>query len=679
MGSAHRILFFVLLAGCAAPADGPREDERCLLRVWYRPERALLRSELKLSRMAAFAPELIGSWNQFLRPGLSQFDVRKAEDGERFYTAALPLPPGSYLYGLIVGDHLILDDINPQSGFGRDPRYRDSGPYEAEFSLAEVPGCAAAPAPPETPAPAPNWFADAVIYQVLIDRFRGNEGALPPPRTPGLRAGGTLAGVRKAITAGYFQHLGVNTLWLSPLYQNPPGLHIGRDGHRYEAYHGYWPTLPRTVEPLLGGEAELYALTQAAHAHGLRVLFDAVPNHVYKDHPYYRDHSRQKAAIANDPSADEKSWFNDGPTACVCGQPSANGNCSFGERIEDCWFDSYLPDLNWRHPAVLQLGVEDLLFWLERFDLDGMRIDAVPMMPRAATRRIVAATHRLGQRMGRSYLVLGEDYTGPGAAGRRDIRSFLGQAFDGLDSAFDFPLMWAIRSALATEQSGLDDLEREIADSQAAWAGSFAVMAHMLDNHDMPRFISEAAGNAGNDPWQDPPPQPQTSEPYRKHILGLALLLTLPGMPVLYYGDEIGLAGANDPDSRRTLPDILSSQNGPPLSALQTEVLELSSRLGRLRACTATLRRGSRTVLKSGRDFTVALHTLANHSPVLVVLSRARGELLLPVSGLPAGRYFDVLKKTAAPLVVSGGPVSIQVLPMRPAVYLLDGDLCLSD
>lgn len=768
----------LIWAGCAASEPGPRDVDRCVLRAWYSAERARARPDIQLSRVAAEHPELIGSWNGWQRPGIHELDVRPAPDGELWSTATLPLPPGQYLYGILAGPYLLPDNIQPQSAFAPDPRFSDSAPYEAEFSLAEIPDCtlptldfleATAPgsgslrfvarfvpgrpsdpldpssialelrsggalqapprltlAPPdssdgsqrlevtagglppgkytliislrsqagrqpppasaslfvEPEAPDPQLTTsrpldDAVIYQLVIDRFRGPAGPLSPPPTPGLRAGGTLGGVRQAVESGYFQRLGVTTLWLSPLYQNPTGTLTGRDGHTYEAYHGYWPTEPRRVEPQLGGEAELAALVAATHARGLRVIFDAVPNHVYRGHPYYREHSRQVPAIGQASDAAARSWFNDGQAACICGAPG----CDWGSRIEDCWFDAYLPDLNWRHPMVMQSGSADLLWWLQQFDLDGMRIDAVPMMPRAATRRIVRLTRQATFRQGLDRLVIGEDYTGPGDAGRVDIRSFLGQKFDGLDSAFDFPLMWAMRSALAQEHSGLDELEREIAHSQAAWAGSGAVMAHILDNHDTARFLSEAAGNAGNDPWKDPPPQPDPSnlEPYRKQVLGLTLLFTLPGIPVLYYGDELALAGATDPDSRRTLPDIL----GPvgELPSAQAEVLATTRRLGQLRACLPALRRGVRTPLASGPDYLASLHKQPDSSDgaAVVILSRSRNDKKLFLSGIPDGLYRDALGSSSDPLTVTGssGTAPITARALRAAIYLPDGHRCL--
>jgi glycosidase len=799
----------IALVGCAASESLPTEDDRCVLRAWYASDRTLARTDLTLTPAAAEHPELIGSFSNFARPGLREFDIRTAPTGEVWDTIGIPLAAGNYLYGFVVGNYLLTDDIEPQSAFAPDPRFLDSGPYDAEFSLTSIPDCSAptlqvTEATSSTdgsirfvaefhgwasggdldsssvnvvlqqagaPLPAPTWelignasdggqqivatasglspgkytvnfsargldkqvppdasasvfvetptavlgavglqaprpLDDVVIYQIMIDRFRGNNGALPPPATPGLRAGGSFAGVLQAVQAGYFQRLGVTTLWLSPIYQNPPGLYMGLDGHEYEAYHGYWPTEPRSVEPNFGADTDLQALVAAAHARGLRILFDAVPNQIFQDHPYYLQHSRQVPALALAKDAAAQSWFNDGPDACVCG----TDGCSWSDSIETCWFDWYLPDLNWRQPDMMQAGVDDLLWWQKSFDLDGMRIDAVPMMPRAATRRIDRATRQASFRQGIDLLIVGEDYTGPGDAGRTDIRSFLGQSYDGLDSAFDFPLMWATRSVLAQDQNGLDELEQEIASSNAAWAGSGAVMAHILDNHDTPRFISVATGEDGNDPWLNPPAQPSPSdaEPYLRQVLGLALIFTLPGIPVLYYGDEIGLAGANDPDSRRVLPDVLAPASGPSstLSTAEAAVLATTARLGQLRACLTALRRGTRTVLVDGPDLTVALHQLSagdtggaatSDSPVVVILSRARTAEQVVVSGVPAGRYIDALSASGSltpllsslsptagttsnkPLVVDTDIAAVTVAPLRPAIYVLDGSPCLSD
>src|SRR5262249_9721526 len=137
---------------------------------------------------------------------------------------------------------LLPDEMVAESQFVSDPLGRSDDPYSTEVSVVTLPKVKHVLVTPP----------DGLLYQIMIDRFRDAAGPLAAPATPGDRAGGTLDGVRAAIETGYFAKLGVTTLWLSPVYQNPDGKHVGRDGHLYEAYHGYWPSQPRTVEPKLG-------------------------------------------------------------------------------------------------------------------------------------------------------------------------------------------------------------------------------------------------------------------------------------------------------------------------------------------------------------------------------------------------------------------------------------------
>ncbi|HZS39804.1 MAG TPA: alpha-amylase family glycosyl hydrolase [Polyangia bacterium] len=723
--------------------SAPASARRCALTAGFRPT-----ASPQLAKLAAAAPQLVGSWDHFSAPAAAF-----AADGTDWMSATLPLPPGVYQYAIVVGDQLVLDELNPETAWSADPRAPGSDPLGTELSQVEIadcsqpaltitrtiadadsltiearftPGWPGSPldprsiavalargpegmsAPPFTtdgdlvrvraaglPAgkytvrmsardrqgaqsataaasvfvePAPGRaLSDGLVYQVLVDRFRGPSGALAAPASPGDRAGGTLDGVRAAVEAGYFERLGVTTLWLSPLYQNPPGRFVGRDGRLYEAYHGYWPSAPRTVEPALGGEAALDALVAAAHARGLRLVLDVVPHHVHQLHEYYQQHSRLDPAVAAAPDPRMASWFLDGPDACVCGAPG----CGWSDRLEDCWFASYLPDLNWRLPRVADVGAGDLAWWLERFDLDGLRVDAVPMMPRSAARAIVRATRAGAHREGLDQLVLGEIYTGPGDAGRDEIRYYLGRDLDGLDSAFDFPLMWQARRVIARGEGSFADLEADIAAADAAFGGSGAVMAHFVDNHDTSRFVSEAAGDGGGDPWLAPAAQPATDEPYRRHRLALALMLTLPGLPVLYYGDEVALAGAGDPDARRVLPDMLAPSALPPQ---MSATLDFAARLGRLRRCLPALR-NVRHTLYTDADRTIALHLppSPDGEPVVVALSRSAVAADVAILGLPAGRYRDALSGRT---FSSDGGAHISIGPLEAAIYLPEGSAC---
>jgi glycosidase len=494
--------------------------------------------------------------------------------------------------------------------------------------------------------PAARRWEEGVIYHVMIDRFRGDDGAwLAPPASPGGRAGGTLSGLLAAIEDGSLARLGVTALWLSPAYLGPMEARLGRgDGHLYESYHGYWPLESRTVEPRIGGEEGLRALVEGAHARGLRVILDVVPNHIYEDHPRVAEGWPQ-------------GWFNAREPLCVCGDPG----CDWGQFIETCWFTNYLPDLRFQVGAVMEAAVADTLWWIERFNLDGVRIDAVPMMPRAVTRRLVHEVRARAWPPGpEAALLLGEIFTGPGAAGIDAYRYFMGP--DGLDSAFDFPLMWALRDVIARGR-GFEEVESILTLTEARLAGSGALLGLIIGNHDTTRFISEVAGDADADPWASPPPQPTETEIYERHFLALGLMYTLPGAPVLYYGDEVGLAGASDPDCRRVMPSDASLS--PPQVALRAKVEALAA----LRRCARALQVGERRPLVAeGGSFAFVRDAGAGEVAVVVVsASDSASSVSLPFADLSAGEFVDGLTGEIF-LVGSGVPMpprSLRVLLPR--------------
>ena len=484
-------------------------------------------------------------------------------------------------------------------------------------------------------APLTRSWDEGLLYQVVVDRFRGADGAaLEAPPTPGSRAGGSLDGVRAELEKGTFDALGVTAIWLSPPYLNPSEARAGVDGHMYEGYHGYWPLASREVDPRIGGEDALHAVIDTAHAHGIRVLLDVVPNHVYEANPL-------RAAHLGD------GWFND-TNACVCG----TSGCDWSTHIQSCWFTPYLPDIRWQNQEAAQHQVDDVQWWVDTFNVDGVRVDAVPMMQRAATRRLSRQLHLSGAADEQPF-VIGEVFTGPGLGGIDQIRYFLGP--ESLDSAFDFPLMWALRSSVATDQAGLDTIESTLAATDTSLDGSGAVKARIIGNHDVSRFLSVAAGDDGNAPWDNPPPRPTDPRVFARHRMALSLLLTLPGMPVLYYGDEVALPGASDPDCRRVLPSLDA------LPDEEATTLALTRTLGSLRACSPSLRRGDRHVLVATPTLYAFERTL-DGDRVIVAVAKGNGPVDLP---LPEGSYRDVL--TPGQPIVTG---SIAVAPLTSRVLI---------
>jgi glycosidase len=567
-------------------------------------------------------------------PGLTVTDV--TVEGDRVRVAASFAAAADGAAGVTVRASQGSAEIDDEGQVIAELAAGERGKHSVTLTVTDDAGrTATARASAFVRAAAPRW-ADGLLYQVVTDRFRGDGGvALAAPDSPGGRAGGTLRGITAEIEAGNFAAMGVTALWISPVYVNPEEAREGRgDGHLYEGYHGYWPLAPRGVDPRIGGEAALDELVATAHAAGIKVLLDVVPNHVYEASPRYAEHPE---------------WFNHSEPTCVCGI----GSCDWGTHIQSCWFTDYLPDVHMQDAGALRLAYEDLLWWQQRFDVDGVRVDAVPMMPLAATRRMA---HELrGAVAGERPFLIGEVYTGAGTWGVDVIRYYLGP--DGLDSVFDFPLMWAIRDVLAHESAGFVAIEDMLVEVETATAGSGAVLGQILGNHDVTRFFSEAHGDAGGDPWSEPAVQAPDAVAFARLRSALTLLLTLPGLPVLYYGDEVGLAGGNDPDNRRVLPAFAD------LSAEQQATLALVRRLGPLRGCVAGLRTGTRTAVVVEAD--------------VYGFERGDGEAVVLMSRSPtprsvllrrAGAYVDVLSGEAVTVSAAGTAVSLG--PRQPRVLV---------
>ena len=373
------------------------------------------------------------------------------------------------------------------------------------------------------------------------------------------------------------------------------------------------------------------------------VLLDIVPNHVFESNPRFTDHP---------------DWF--GEPGCVCGTAS----CPWSEHIQTCWFTPYLPDVRWQNPDAMAITLDDAAWWTRRFDLDGFRIDAVPMMPRATTRRIADRLRRDTHPADATFL-LGEVFTGPGSGALNILRYHMGSA--GLNSVFDFPLMWSLHEAIARGKS-FSTVETILEAEETIFDDGGASLARILDNHDTVRFLSVAVGDAHGDPWDEPAVQPTDDEPYVRLMLGQVVVFTLPGIPVVYQGDEIGVAGGGDPDNRRVLPA------DDELLPIQLELRDTVARLARLRRCSDALRRGSREPLLVAP--TRYAYRRDGERPAIVVLSTDDddADFTLPGLGLLPGTWVDVT--TGETFEASGDPLPMTMAPLSFRILLRQDDPC---
>lgn len=447
----------------------------------------------------------------------------------------------------------------------------------------------------------PFHFFDAVMYLIFTDRFRkGSDSASMPPVEGVAEAanyqGGNFQGITAAIREGYFDELGVNALWLNPINENTDRAHKGSfDDHLYTGYHGYWTIDPLQAEPRFGGDDALKELIQAAHARGIRVVFDLVLNHVHEDHLYCQTNP---------------TWC--APT-CVCG---AEG-CGWEEEPLICQFAPYLPDLNYRNHEILERVIDDVLALMAKFDVDALRIDAAKHMDHIIMRTLRLRLNELEAQGAAPFYLVGETFTGE--EGHGEIMRYV--ADWELHGQFDFPLLYPIRRTFA-EGGSFRDLEAAIVRSEHEYGDSYPWHSPFLGNHDIPRFVTAMVGD-GQGPFGETPdlmaqgPSQGVTEQWIIDRLGMAyaFLLTIPGIPLLYYGDEIGLAGDADPDNRRMM---IWERN-----ANQAVLFQRVQALGRARQELEALRYGRRQELWLDDDFYVFMRDAGAGRRAIVAMNKS--------------------------------------------------------
>ena len=500
----------------------------------------------------------------------------------------------------------------------------------------------------DAPDPAAFDWRDAVIYFVFVDRFVDGDPTtnchVPNVDPAGQYQGGDWKGVTSRITDGTFTRLGVNTLWVTVPVTNASVGGSGGDGHLYSGYHGYWPSDLESVESCFGSKQDLVDLVSAAHQHGLKVLFDFAMVHVH-----------QSAAVF----AQHPDWFwplsyNGG--TCVCDD---QGVCPWATTAQRCWFADYLPHWNYTVAAARDYSVDRALKLLVDANADGFRLDAIKHVDDSWLTQLRSrlTTEVLPTRAPRPRLYLvGETFE----FGNRDfIKSFLGD--ERLDGQFDFPLRLALLQSVVMRQTPMSSL-KSFVDGNDDFYGPRAVMSTWVGNHDLPRVIhfaedtpmwSDPYTNGKDRSWLNQPQLPNYRRPFERLANAFAFLFTSRGAPLIYYGDEIGLPGAGDPDNRRMM-------QWTGLTADQQWLEDRISKLAAIRAAHPALRRGVRATL-SVSDDTWAYSMTTEGDVVWVAINR--GDADLPVSGLPAGTFTEALSGQS----VTGPQVTV---PARSTLVL---------
>jgi glycosidase len=428
-------------------------------------------------------------------------------------------------------------------------------------------------------------WKDGIMYQIMTDRFldgdpsnnivnsKGSLAEVDDPRSQW--QGGDFRGIIDKLEDGYFEEMGINTLWISsPLlnsHNSQPAVGLS-DDRRFASYHSYHPVVTgythlddfgydNPIETAFGTPEELHELVRKAHARGIRVIPDFVANHVHSEAEIFDIH---------------QDWF-------FAYNPCDN---NWDAHRIDCWFTTDMPDFDYfGNPQAVEVVVDHALWMIQEFNFDGFRADALKHMDDTFVRALKTAVveeiettvndHALSNEATIFYMV-GESL---GGWARYHVR------LDMVQGQVDEEYYRRTKNALLTYGDSLSYLASFAIPNDRAYlvpqannggVGGYpgAVMGNFFGNHDQVRALTEANGD------------------HARLRLAQTFLFTSPGnIPMLYQGDDIGTFGGPDPDNR-------AMQRFEGLSGDEQASLAHAQRVGRLRDEHPALRRGTRETVE---------------------------------------------------------------------------------
>jgi cyclomaltodextrinase len=534
--------------------------------------------------------ELIAFWNTY------QVPVRSAEDGS--LRVAIPSEAGSSERSQL---HLYTFNADRFGGEAMIPLHEG----HVVNSTAQL--------------RRDDWES-ATMYFALVDRFSNGNPLNDKPlnRADVLPAndyhGGDVEGVQQRLEKGYFESLGFNTIWLSPLHRNPQGAwglwNKGGVFTRFSGYHGYWPTSTSKPDARMGTADEIRRFNQVAHDRNLNTLIDFVGHHVHLEHPVLKAHP---------------DWI----TSLYLPDSSLNTERWDDHRLTT-WFDKHLPTLNSQRPDVVMAMTDSALPWVQDYGFDGFRHDASKHVDllywRTLTRKL---KEQVAYAEGRRLYQIGETYGSPEL-----INSYVGSGM--LDAQFDFNLYDAAVSFFG-HLGGTASALKSTLEASLATYGPNHLMGNISGNQDRPRFVTLASGHVS--PQEDTKLAGYTRATPKATEAGLDRLALLhafncaiPGIPVCYYGDEVGLEGANDPDNRRDM-DFEAAGRPSPFSKAQRLLRSRTTDVFMERRASLALCYGQTTVRNVGEDILVITRTYPGET-MRIVLNRGDKPVTVRINDL---------------------------------------------
>lgn len=476
---------------------------------------------------------------------------------------------------------------------------------------------------------------DNIIYSLMIDRFSNGDKSNDAPIihdslfSQANYQGGDLQGIINKLESGYFDKLGVNAFWISPIVDNTNNAYreYPAPNRWYTGYHGYWPTSSNKVEEHFGDMSLVKKFIDLAHQKKSSVFLDYVAHHIHKEHWMWKDH---------------RDWFGN------YNLPNGRLNLRLWDEYRlTTWFEPYMPSFDYTSSyEALEFMTDNALWWLKVTGADGFRHDAVKHVPNEYWRMLTAKL--------KSEIAIPE---------KKEIYQ-IGETFGGIDliasyvnngqlsAQFNFNLYDVAVPTFLDEKASFKLLDYQMQKSFQVF-GNNNVMGNIMDSHDKIRYMAYADGDlAINDgrasefAWNSPPKVDDVKS-YDKLKLHLAYLLTIPGTPIIYYGDEIGMTGASDPDNRR----MMRFDNE--LNETEKQTFENVSKLIHIRKEHSALRYGDFLTLQADENVYAYLRSDMNERILVVVnknSNQQKAEFTLPgfykhnkATDLVSGKEFEII------------------------------------
>lgn len=483
----------------------------------------------------------------------------------------------------------------------------------------------------EQPVKTPDWVKDAIFYQIFPDRFASSERVSKPsnlelwdtPPTPRGFKGGDLVGVQERLD--YLEDLGITAIYFNPIFQSA-------SNHRYHTFDYY------QVDPLLGGNAALRSLLDAAHARNIHVVLDGVFNHASRG---FFQFNHILECGDKSPYVD---WFH-------VEEFPLNAYNLDEEPNYGVWAGLHaLPKFNTDNPQVRDFILDVAVYWVN-FGIDGWRLDVPAEINDDGFwrefRRRVKATNPEAYIVGEIWheakrWLAGDQFDAVMnyIMTRASIAFFGARSLAPLWHGGSYPPLKPLDAPGFAEaiEASLNLYDWQIIQAQM----------NLISSHDTPRFLTMVEGD--------------------KSAFKLAMLfqMTMPGAPTIYYGDEIGLTGGYDPAMRNAFPWNARAEWDTDLLAFVRETI-------RLRKEMTVLRRGTyRTILAD--DEIVAFERVYGPNRALAVFNadRANRTVRVPMenpTGQPMLRFGSVEE-----LTLQGDTLALKLPPRSGVVVALDED-----